>query len=361
MKILLMHQTVAKHDGVGTDITSICQTLEDVGDCVVYADYCFDDALTYVNEDSAVQILADPGNLVIYHHSVFWEKGERLLRGAKARIVVRYHNITPREFFAPYDDFAESQCRLGREQTQRLIQELKDAFWLCDSHYNSRDITGVPRERMAVCPPFHKTESWAAGEPDEGVMKTLLFSEQINLLFVGRVAPNKGHLFLLDVVQAFRVNYSQDIHLWIIGKFDESLKGYNDQIRARIDAYGLQNNVHFVGELNDGIMSAYYLGCDFFVCASEHEGFCIPLAEAQYFQLPILAKRSSAIPETLGPDQLIFGDDPRTYAAAIHTLYGNGDYTRWLRERGKENYTKRFAYGVIQASLRDALRRWGLI
>lgn len=39
---------------------------------------------------------------------------------------------------------------------------------------------------------------------------------------------------------------------------------------------------------------------------SEHEGFGVPLVEAMWFDIPVLAYKSSAIPETLGEAGLIF-------------------------------------------------------
>jgi len=39
---------------------------------------------------------------------------------------------------------------------------------------------------------------------------------------------------------------------------------------------------------------------------SEHEGFCIPLVEAMWFDIPVLAYKSSAVPETLGEAGIMF-------------------------------------------------------
>ena len=41
---------------------------------------------------------------------------------------------------------------------------------------------------------------------------------------------------------------------------------------------------------------------------SEHEGFCVPLLESMYFNVPIIAYNSSAIPYTLGGTGLLFND-----------------------------------------------------
>lgn len=361
MKIIIMHQTITSHDAIGNDIEAMYRILSKIQATFVFAEYKFNKELRYLTEKQVEEYAADPNNLLIYHHSVFWERGEAILRMAKARIIIRYHNITPPDFFAPFNFYHESQCRLGREQTERLEEELPTAKWLCDSGYNALDISAYEEENVAVCAPFHKIETWSQGVPDEKIMEKLLYSSSIELLSVGRIAPNKGHLFMLDVLQSFRLNYRDNIHLWIIGKFDEALHGYNEQIKERICQYGLEEQVSFVGEINDESMSAYYLGCDFLLCASEHEGFCVPLEEAQYFKLPVIARRSSAIGETLGPEQIILGEDIREYAAAIHVLYHNEQYLDWLRKKGRENYDGRFTYEQLRKRFLRKLMEWNVL
>jgi glycosyltransferase involved in cell wall biosynthesis len=50
---------------------------------------------------------------------------------------------------------------------------------------------------------------------------------------------------------------------------------------------------------------AYYRLADVFLCMSEHEGFCVPLVEAMYFDVPILALAAAAVPNTLGGSGLL--------------------------------------------------------
>lgn len=361
MKVIIMHQTVTNHDAIGNDIAAMYAVLQEKYECIVFAENRLNSGLSYIDEDNVKDLLGDQNNLVFYHHSVFWEKGEALLKNTRAKIIFRYHNITPPHFFEPYNEFHTAQCSKGREQTNRLVEQFPEALWLCDSEYNSNDIAGVEKERIQICPPFHKIENWASGLPDERIMKELLYSRAINLLFVGRVAPNKGHLFLLDVLQAFRTNYSEEICLWIIGKFDDGLPGYNQLIEEKIAQYGLRNNIRFVGEITDATMSAYYLGCDAYVCASEHEGFCVPIVESQYFKLPILAMRSSAVPETMGANQVVLGNDPKEYAAAIHLLAERQGYRKLLRDAGRKNYDQRFSATMIERAFLRAMKFWNIM
>jgi glycosyltransferase involved in cell wall biosynthesis len=41
---------------------------------------------------------------------------------------------------------------------------------------------------------------------------------------------------------------------------------------------------------------------------SEHEGFGVPLVESMWFDLPVMAYKSSAVPETLGEGGILFDD-----------------------------------------------------
>ena len=50
---------------------------------------------------------------------------------------------------------------------------------------------------------------------------------------------------------------------------------------------------------------------------SEHEGFCVPLAEAMAFQIPIVAYDSSAIGWTLGGSGILLKDKNLLEAAGM--------------------------------------------
>ena len=63
-------------------------------------------------------------------------------------------------------------------------------------------------------------------------------------------------------------------------------------------------NVHFLGHVSDAELVAYYDIADLFLCASEHEGFCVPLVEAFYKQVPVLAYAATAVPAPRSASEL---------------------------------------------------------
>ena len=48
------------------------------------------------------------------------------------------------------------------------------------------------------------------------------------------------------------------------------------------------------------MLAAYFASADVFVCASDHEGFCVPLVEAMAGGSPVVAYDAAAVGETVG-------------------------------------------------------------
>ena len=89
-------------------------------------------------------------------------------------------------------------------------------------------------------------------------------------------------------------------------------------MRAFIGELGLDDAVNFAGSVTGAELEAYFQAADVFVCASDHEGFCVPLAEAMGHGVPIVAYGVTAVPETVGGAGLVLPDkSPVRFAAAV--------------------------------------------
>jgi glycosyltransferase involved in cell wall biosynthesis len=75
--------------------------------------------------------------------------------------------------------------------------------------------------------------------------------------------------------------------------------------------------VHFTGHVSDEELTAYYGVADAFLCASEHEGFCVPLVEAFYKRIPVLALARTAVPATMDGAGILY---PEPDPAGVATL-----------------------------------------
>ncbi len=348
MKYILMHETVTNHDAIGNDIESMYNILCEIDSCGIFAYNQLNNSVLYINKEELESSIMNPDTVLIYHHSVYWEYGYNILVKAKCKIIIRYHNITPAHFFQDYNSFYYDLCSKGRELTKDIQKRIKKAFWLCDSKYNADELD-IPESKIGICPPFNKIDELRKVNPDESIMRMLIDSNEVNLLWVGRVAPNKGHFQAIQIIHNYCNSYDKGIKLRIIGKFDEGLDKYNRIIREYIRCNNLEDNIEFIGEATEETILSYYLGSDLMLCCSQHEGFCVPIIEAQSFGLPIIALSSSAIPETLGENQICIEDNNSLFAAAIRIVTQNPEYYRFLRQKGFENFNSRFSYGLLRA------------
>lgn len=354
---IIMHQTITNHDAIGNDIEKMQSLInERYGECFCYADNCFNKKVTYISRDEMLRRIEDPSTVIIYHHSVFWEEGEKILARSKCRIIFRYHNITPEVFFERYGAVHYEQCKKGREQTVRFMKNYSNSRWICASPYNAGDLCDVREGCKLICPPFNKIEDWGNTPPNDEITGRLLENPAVNLLFVSRIAPNKNITGLLDIVHNYIVNYDGKVMLRIIGKKDENLVPYNNEIEGRLKVYGIEKNVEFIGEVNDELLSTYYLASDLFISASKHEGFFVPAIEAQYFGLPVIALDSTAVPDTTGGGALILEKDVRLFSAAIHIIMKKAEYRVFLRKEGIRNFESRFTFSAVSKTFDKCLK-----
>ncbi|MBU4236474.1 MAG: glycosyltransferase, partial [Proteobacteria bacterium] len=140
------------------------------------------------------------------------------------------------------------------------------------------------------------------------------------ILFVGRLAANKCQHDLIDAFAVYLAMYG-NCRLILVGGFMEEEK-YYQSLKERVRLQGLEGDVLFTGKVTDTILHACYRCADLFWSMSEHEGFGVPLIEAMWFDIPVFAYKSSAVPETLGEGGLLFTDkqDVKELAAAARLL-----------------------------------------
>ena len=236
---------------------------------------------------------------IIYHHSIGTELTPHVIahRGPKFLI---YHNITPAEFFEPYSpDFARI-LHAGRADLPNLARHFPNCAG--DSIFNAAELRECGFNEPIVLPIAVDPAKWNAPS-DAGLMERLGDS-RTNILFVGRIAPNKKQDDLIHAFQRFLVA-DPLARLILVGPAEQG-DPYAAHLRGIIESNGLAESVMIAGSISDSQLAAYYRTAHLFWSMSEHEGFCVPLVEAMWFDIPIVAYRNTAVPETLGDAGLIF-------------------------------------------------------
>lgn len=300
--------------------------------------------------------LKNPEDVLIYHYSRGWAPGLNFLRDQKYRTVIKYHNVTPPEFFARYSSDYARMCQDGREELGPISQANCDLY-LSDSAFNMRDLlaAGVAPSKSFVVPPFHHIDRLDEMEPDLSVWKG--FEDgQTNICMVGRVAPNKGHPALIEAFTAYHHDYNSDSRLLIVGKEETRLGKYSRLLREMVKRLEVPGHVVFTGGVSDQALKSCYLSSRVFMITSEHEGFCVPLVEAMALRLPIVAYASSAIPDTLDNVGLVWEErNPYLLAESIHSIVGDKSISESLSEKGWHRYQQHFTNEKIEACFLAAI------
>jgi L-malate glycosyltransferase len=249
-----------------------------------------------------VPFLDNVDDLLIYHYSAYCEN-QALFHRSRNRKMLVYHNVTPAEFFRPYDPVYEALCRRGREQ---LGEMLACELAVGASEYNRRELisAGCPAEMTSVLPYFLGVDDFQHHPRNEAYFRKFKTSGVTNVLFVGKVAPNKAFEDLIKIFSAYHRHVSPASRLILVGaRFLPRYDRFLDELAARL---GVSDAVIYTGRLRVRELRACYEAADLFLCASRHEGFCVPLMEAMYFHVPILARAEAAVPDTLGAGGMLF-------------------------------------------------------
>ncbi|MEP7044316.1 MAG: glycosyltransferase family 4 protein [Dokdonella sp.] len=351
MKAVIMTPVLAGADAVGNDVLAMAHVLRERG---IETRLCCNVAVGIdegiLPPERVLDFAGGADDLLIYHFSVSWPAALEVLGHARGFRVVRYHNITPPQFFAEYGaiDY-EHACASGRAEIP-AVAALGCELYLGASAFNNEDLlaAGVPRERCAVLPPFHRIGHLLDAEADLGLLDQLNDGTR-NVLMVGRVAPNKGHVELVDAFAAYVDGYGDPARLIIVGKSDPRLQAYPERIQAHIDTHRLGDRVWWLDSLSEAQLKAAYLASHAFMTLSRHEGFCVPLVEAMALGVPVVAYGSSAIPETVGDGGIVWADaDPWLYAASLARLAADEPFRNGLRETARRRYEREFSPHVLR-------------
>jgi glycosyltransferase involved in cell wall biosynthesis len=288
-------------------------------------------------------------DLIIYQTSIGSPVGDYVMSRSEP-LVLNYHNMTPAEFFDPWEPAVAAELDHGRRQLARLARHAGHA--ISDSKYNSDELLelGMDAESLAVVPVlfrplWEETAGSSEAPPSAG--------EGATILFVGRLSPNKCQQDLVGVLAAL-IELGVDARLILVG--GASSPGFVNAIVGLAEELGVSDRLVMPGSVTDAELIGWYAGADVFVSMSEHEGFGVPVVEALGFGVPVVAFAAAAVPETLAGAGLLTSDkSPGVVAEAIRRILHDPDARDGLVARGRERADQLRLEASIE-SMRAALR-----
>ncbi len=153
-------------------------------------------------------------------------------------------------------------------------------------------------------------------------------------LYVGNALPHKN---LSVLVRAFGLLKNRagcdEIRLVFAGGFG----AYKQALQALATDLGVQDNIIFTGYVEEEILKQLYMMATCFVFPSKYEGFGLPLLEAMQFDLPVIAARSSCLPEIAG-DAAAYADpdDAGEWAEQIERVMLDEELRRQMIVSGQK-------------------------
>ncbi len=312
--MIQIHQVLATlgyGDAIGREVLGIQRVLREHG----YVSDIFvetaDHRLEALTRDYRELVdCSHPDNLLIHHFSL-GSKASRTAFALPDRMALVYHNITPPEYFVGVHRTLARQCFRGRRELAAYAARCDLA--LGDSEFNRRELEALGFPRTAVLPVvpdfshLDRTPNW--------MMARQFDDDWTNILFVGRIIPNKKIEDLIRCFHAYQALHNPRSRLLLVGAFS-GFERYLASLHHLIAALGTPH-VHFLGHVSDEELAAYYRIADLFLCASEHEGFCVPLVEAFYMEVPVLAYAAAAVPATMDGAGVLYEDQDPRYVAGL--------------------------------------------
>jgi glycosyltransferase involved in cell wall biosynthesis len=154
------------------------------------------------------------------------------------------------------------------------------------------------------------------------------------ILHVGTLQPRKNVPVLLE---AFSLSRAKGTVLVLAGA-----KGWQyDEIFAMTKDLGLERRVHFTGYVADQELPLWYNAADALVFPSIYEGFGMPVLEAMACGTPVIAARTSSIPEAGGEAALYFEpQDAAALARHIDSVLDDDRLAKHMQQSGLEQAEK---------------------
>ena len=267
---------------------------------------------------------ARAGHVTIFHFAVPSPMTAAFADLPRGR-VLQYHNVTPAEFFVGYDAGLCRLATIGRLELATLVGHVELA--LGDSDYNRSELDALGFTHTGVMPIAVDVDRLTR-TPRQPALERILDDGLTNVLFVGRIAPNKCIIDFVRMGEYYKRYVDTAYRFIFVGKYD-AVPTYYATVRALMLQYQQPaDRFVFTGPVSNEDLATYYRTASVYVSLSEHEGFCVPLLEAMAADVPVLAYGVTAVPETMGGAGVTFSPKDLQYAAELLGMLAYDDDLR---------------------------------
>jgi glycosyltransferase involved in cell wall biosynthesis len=349
-----IHQLVpALHDGdaIGDSARAIRDFLRKQGHTSEIYAYTIDESLVgeAINFNESKPNL-QANDILIYHFALPSGMTDFIKRASCQKALI-YHNITPAHYWIPYDTSLLHLAYAGRKELESLAPFIDRSAG--DSEYNRQELEKLNFRNTCVVPIYVKQERYEV-TPSQMVLDRMN-DDTFNILFVGRVAPNKKIEDLLKLLFFYKKYFIKPARVVVVGKTNVVPEYYSSLTTVRMSLGLLPEDILYAGHVDWPELVAYYKSSHVFVSMSEHEGFCVPLVEAMICGTPIVAYAAAAVPYTLGKTGIQFQTKDYSDIAAICNRLDTDAAFRDAIIQNQKKRLKDFNHEEIEKAIREFL------
>lgn len=300
MKIIQLLPTLAFGDAVSNDTINLKQVIKELGyKTEIYAENIDSRLPSGVVHSIKKMPNIDSDDILLYHLSTGTKLNYQVADYECKKILI-YHNITPPHFFKGYSEASYNLSDNGLKEAAYLSDKVD--YCLADSEFNKKNLVEMNYKCKIDILPILIPFADYMKKPNKSIIKRYN-NDAINIVFTGRIAPNKKQEDIIEAFFYYKKYINRTARLFLVGSYS-GMEKYYEQLKGYVKALGL-NDVYFTGHIKFNEIIAYYKIADLFLCMSEHEGFCVPLIEAMFYDVPIIAYDSTAIADTLAGSGLL--------------------------------------------------------
>ncbi|PTL76200.1 glycosyl transferase family 1 [Vitiosangium sp. GDMCC 1.1324] len=280
----------------------------------IYADQWDEECRSQVRPAQDYPREADADSVLLIHHS-YESRLVPLVRRSPGRKALVYHNVTPARLLEGFEHKVANGCVAAREELLALRPLVERAF--AYSRFSAEELVAGGFPHVSVIP---FAVDWRVFDvaPDP-TLRAELDDGCANILFVGRAVPSKRVDDVLRVFTAYQRLYQPRSRLLVAGYINRD-SPYGAWLLGLRDVLGPER-VLLLGRVSAAQLSACFSVATAYLSMSRHEGFGVPLLEAMYRGVPVVAYGAAAVPETMaGAGLATLSGDPLEVAQLLAVL-----------------------------------------
>jgi len=264
----------------------------------------------YIHDFREYKTFSSTDNVVIFHFSIGSPVSKLFFRIPDKKIMI-YHNITPSSYFLDYHRILTRECYKGRLEIKLFVDKVDLA--LGDSEYNRKELEQLGYRNTGILPLLLNLDKFdSSGDP---VVHHIYDNGKWTVLFVGRVIPNKKFEDVIKVFTFYKKFFNPNSQLILAGDY-RGMERYYFALQGLIDRLEIQD-VHLTGHVDFRELVSYFKLADVYLSMSEHEGFGVPLLEAFYNRIPVVAFKAGAVEETMNGKGVLLAEKEFLQTAAL--------------------------------------------